>query len=61
MKLIKEKEVDLTAEVSVNRARTYLYLVLELSLDRQQIKGYRSVLEKLMKFPNSIDPIAVIA
>ena len=49
MKWIKEKGVDLTAEVLVNRTRTYLYLVLELSPDRQCIEGYKNILGKLIK------------
>ena len=61
MKLIKEKEVDLTAEVSVNKIRTYLCLVLELNLDRYYIKDHRNILGKLVKALNSIDPEVVIA
>ena len=46
MILVKEKEVDLTAEVLVNRIKIYLHLVLKFSLDRQCIEGCRDIFRK---------------
>ena len=61
MKLIKEKDRDLTEDISVSMKRTYLHLVLELSIDRQYGEGYRNTLGKLMKSLNLVNPIVVIA
>ena len=52
---------DLTAEVLVNRIRTYLHVVLDSNSDRQHIEDHRNVLGKLVKSLNFNNSMIVIA